>query len=170
MKIVVSGSSGLIGSALIKALHARNDAVVPLVRRRVSPGEHAVAWDPERETIDRAGLEGADAFVHLAGENVFGRWSPAKKQRIHDSRVNGTRLVSDTLAGLQRPPTRLLAASAIGYYGDRGDEAVTEQSTPGEDFLAHVARDWETATTASARAGIRVANMRIGVVLTTTGG
>src|SRR3989442_7663637 len=170
MRIVVSGSTGLIGSALTKALHGRHHEVVPLVRRRVSPGERAIAWDPERDTIDRAGLEGADAVIHLAGENVFGRWSPAKKQRIYDSRVKGTRLLSDALAGLQRRPATLLAASAIGYYGDRGDEPVTEESAPGEDFLAHVARDWEAATAAAARAGIRVVNMRNGVVLTPTGG
>jgi len=170
MKIVVSGSTGLIGSALTRALARRGDEVVPLVRRRVAPGEQALAWDPERGTMDRAGLEGTDAVIHLAGENVFGRWSPAKKQRIYDSRVKGTRLVSDTLAGLHRPPATLLAASAIGYYGDRGEEAVTEESAPGEDFLAHVARDWEAATAPATRAGIRVVNMRIGVVLTTSGG
>src|SRR6266436_2835425 len=110
MKIVVSGSTGLIGSALTSALTRRGDKVVPLVRRRVAPGEQALAWDPERGTIDRAGLESADAVIHLAGENVFGRWSPAKKQRIYDSRVKGTRLVSDALAGLRRPPATLLAA------------------------------------------------------------
>jgi uncharacterized protein (TIGR01777 family) len=170
MKIVVSGSSGLIGSALTTALTRRGHEVVPLVRRRVSPGEQALAWDPERGTIDRAGLEGADAVIHLAGENVFGRWSPAKKQRIHDSRVNGTRLLSDALSALQRPLATLLAASAIGYYGDRGDEALTEASPPGEDFLAAVSREWEAATAAATRAGIRVVNMRNGVVLTTTGG
>jgi uncharacterized protein (TIGR01777 family) len=170
MKIVVSGSTGLIGSALTQVLNRRDHDVVPLVRRRVSPGEKAVAWDPERGSIDRAGLAGADAVIHLAGENVFGRWSPAKKQRISDSRVKGTRLLSDALAGLQRPPATLLAASAIGYYGDRGDEPVTEESAPGEDFLAHVSRDWEAATAAATRAGIRVVNMRNGVVLTTTGG
>jgi uncharacterized protein len=172
MKIVVSGSTGLIGSALTEALKGRDHEVVPLVRRRVSPGERALAWDPERGTIDRAGLEGggADAVIHLAGENVFGRWSPAKQQRIYDSRVKGTRLVCDALAGLPRPPATLLAASAIGYYGDRGEEAVTEESAPGEDFLAHVSRDWESATAPATRAGIRVVNMRIGVVLTTTGG
>ena len=170
MKIVVSGSTGLIGSALTRALARRGDDVVPLVRRRVAPGEQALAWDPEQGTIDGAGLEGTDAVIHLAGENVFGRWSPAKKQRIYDSRVKGTRLVSDALAGLHRHPATLLAASAIGYYGDRGDEPVTEESAPGEDFLAHVARDWEAATAAASRAGIRVVNMRMGVVLTTTGG
>src|SRR6266550_3412126 len=137
MKIVVSGSTGLIGSALIDALRGRrrDHEIVPLVRRPVSPGEHAIAWDPERGAIDRAGLEGTDAVIHLAGENVFGRWSAAKKQRIYDSRVKGTRLVSDALAGLHRPPATLLAASA-----------------------------------AATRAGIRVVNMRMGVVLTTTGG
>jgi len=170
MKIVVSGSTGLIGSALNSALRSRHHDVVPLVRRRAAPGEQALAWDPERGTIDRAGLEGVDAVIHLAGENVFGRWSPAKQQRIRDSRVQGTRLLCDALAGLHRRPATLLAGSAIGYYGDRGDEAVTEESAPGEDFLAHVARDWEAATAPASRAGIRVVNMRTGVVLTTTGG
>jgi uncharacterized protein (TIGR01777 family) len=170
MKIVVSGSTGLIGSALTKALRRREHDVVPLVRRRVSPGEQALAWDPERGSVDRAGLEGADAVIHLAGENVFGRWSPAKKQRIHDSRVKGTRLLSDALSGLHHPPATLLAASAIGYYGDRGDEALTEASPPGGDFLATVSREWEAATAAATRAGIRVVNMRNGVVLTKTGG
>src|SRR5579859_331935 len=170
MKIVVSGSTGLIGTPLLQALARRGHEVVPLVRRRPAAGEHALAWDPERGTIDRAGLEGVDAVIHLAGENVFGRWSPAKKQRIHDSRVTGTRLLCDALAGLRARPAALLAASAIGYYGDRGDETLNEQSAAGEDFLAHVARDWEAATGAAARAGIRVVNMRIGVVLTTRGG
>lgn len=169
MKIFVSGASGLIGSALTPLLQSRGHDVVPLVRRRPAPGEAALAWDPERGTIDRAGLEGADVVIHLAGENVFGRWSPAKKQRIRDSRVHGTKLVSEALAGLNRPPT-LLAASAIGYYGDRGSEEVTEQSSPGEDFLANVARDWEAATAPATRAGIRVANLRFGVVLTPAGG
>src|SRR5258706_1348771 len=171
MKMAVSGSTGLIGSALFDAITRRRDhEIVRLVRRRGSPGEHAIAWEPERGAVDRAGLEGTDAVIHLAGENVFGRWSPAKKQRIYDSRVKGTRLLSEALAGLHRRPATLLAASAIGYYGDRGGEPVTEESTPGEDFLAHVARDWETATAAATRARIRVVNMRMGVVLSPTGG
>lgn len=170
MKIVVSGSTGLIGSNLTPVLASQGHDVVPLVRRRPSAGERAIAWDPEAGTIDRAGLEGADAVIHLAGENVFGRWSPAKKQRIRDSRVQGTRIVSDAIARLTRRPTLLLAASAIGYYGDRGDEALTEQSGPGEDFLAQVSRDWEAATTPAQQAGIRVVNMRMGVVLTPTKG
>lgn len=170
MKIVVSGSTGLVGSALTPVLASLGHDVVPLVRRRPAAGERVLAWDPERGMIDCDGLEGIDAAIHLAGETVLGRWSPAKKQRIRESRVQGTRLLSDALAGLTRPPKTLLAASAIGYYGDRGDEAVSEWSAPGEDFLAYVSRDWEGATTAAARAGIRVVNMRFGVVLTTAGG
>ena len=170
MKIVVSGSTGLIGSPLVEALNWRDHEVVRLVRRPGSTADRELLWDPERGTIDRAGLEGADAVIHLAGENVFGRWTEAKKQRIRDSRVNGTRLLSDALASLERRPATLLAASAIGYYGDRGDEAVSEQSAPGDDFLAQVAREWEGATAPAAAAGIRVVNMRFGVVMTTRGG
>jgi uncharacterized protein (TIGR01777 family) len=170
MRIAVSGSTGLIGSALIPALTSQGHEVVRLVRRRPAPGERAAGWDPERGTIDRAGLEGIDVVIHLAGESVVGRWTPAKKLRIRDSRVQGTRLVSDTLAGLTRPPHVLLAASAIGYYGDRGAEQLTEQSAVGEDFLAQVAREWEAATAAATRAGIRVVNMRFGVVLDPRGG
>jgi uncharacterized protein (TIGR01777 family) len=172
MKIVVSGSTGLIGSALVPRLVREGHEVVPLVRRRVTPGERALSWAPEDGTIDRAGLEaaGIDAVVHLAGENVFGRWTPAKKQRIRESRVHGTRLVAEAIAGLTRPPRVLLAASAVGYYGDRGEEELTEGSAAGDDFLAHVARDWEAATASAAAAGIRVHNLRFGVVLTPTGG
>src|SRR5437773_2151357 len=170
MRIVVSGSTGLIGTALVQALKLRSQEVLPLVRRRVAVGEQAVAWDPERGMIDRAGLEGADAVIHLAGENVSGRWTPAKKQRIRDSRVLGTRIVSDAIADLRRPPATLLAASAIGFYGDRGDEVLSEQSGPGDDFLARVTRDWEAATAAATRAGIRVVNARSGIILSTRGG
>ena len=170
MKIVVSGSTGLIGTALQEALRQRRVDVIPLVRHPVSPREHAIAWDPSRGTIDRAGLEGADAVVNLAGENVFGRWTEAKKHRIRDSRVLGTQLVSNAIGALRRPPATLLAASAIGYYGDRGAEVMSEESGPGEDFLAHVSREWESATVAATRAGIRVVNMRFGVVLAHRGG
>lgn len=170
MKIVVSGSSGLIGSPLVEALKRRDYEVVRLVRRPLGTAEREARWDPERGTIERAALEGAAAVVHLAGESVFGRWSAAKKQRIRDSRVRGTRLISETLAGLSPRPATLLAASAIGYYGDRGDEILTERSGPGEDFLADVARDWEAATEPAARGGMRVVNMRFGIVLSTAGG
>jgi uncharacterized protein (TIGR01777 family) len=168
MKIVVSGSSGLIGSALVPRLVGAGHEVVPLVRRRVTPGEGALSWDPEAGKLDRSALEAAapDAVVHLAGENVFGRWTPGKKERIRQSRVRGTQLISDAIAGLTRPSAVLLAASAIGYYGDRGEEVLRESSTAGDDFLAHVARDWEAATAPAAGAGVRVHNLRFGVVLT----
>src|SRR5437899_13075943 len=166
MKIVVSGSTGLVGSGLTPVLASLGHDVVPLVRRRPPAGEGGVlAWDPERGMIDCDGLEGIDVAIHLAGENVFGRWSPAKKQRIRESRVQGTRLISDTLAGLSRRPSVLLAASAIGYYGDRGGEAVAEGSTPGGDFLAHVARDWEAGTASANKAGIRVPTRRFDVIM-----
>jgi uncharacterized protein (TIGR01777 family) len=170
MKIVVSGSTGLIGAALQPVLARAGHDIVPLVRRPPAPGERAIQWDPERGTIDRAAFEGVDVVIHLAGENVFGRWSSAKKNRIRDSRVVGTHLVADALAGLQRRPRTLLAASAVGYYGDRGDAILDEQSAPGADFLAQVSRDWEAATSAATRAGIRVVNMRFGIALTPTGG
>lgn len=162
MKIVVSGSSGLIGSPLVQALEARGDTVARLVR--------GAQWDPEQGTIDRNALQGSDAVIHLAGENIFGRWTGAKKQRIRDSRVRGTRLVSNTLVGLARPPRVLLAASAVGYYGDRGSETLTERSSAGHDFLAEVAREWEEVTGSASRAGIRVVNMRFGIVLSPAGG
>jgi hypothetical protein len=172
MKIVVSGSTGLIGSPLVEALQRRGDEVVRLIRPPQAASGGGLRWDPERGTIDRAGLEGLDAVIHLAGENVFGRWSTAKKQRIRDSRVHGTRLVSDAVAALTKRPAVLLAASAIGYYGDQGDTPLSERSPPpaGGDFLAEVARDWEAATASAARAGVRVVNMRFGVVLTPSGG
>jgi uncharacterized protein (TIGR01777 family) len=170
MRIVVSGSTGLIGSPLVEALRRRGDEVVRLVRPPARAGAGHVVWDPERGTIEREGLAGTDAVIHLAGENVFGRWSDAKKRRIRDSRVLGTRLVSDTIAALARRPAVLLAASAIGYYGDQRDRSLTEQSPPGDDFLADVARAWEAATAPAASAGVRVVNMRFGVVLTPAGG
>ena len=172
MKIVVSGSTGVIGSLLVNAFNGRGHEVIRLIRpsTSVASPERKVRWDPEQGTIDRAGLEGADAVVHLAGENVFGRWSETKKRRIRDSRVHGTRLLSETLATLARRPATLLSASAIGYYGDGGDGVLTEQSGPGNDFLAHVAREWEGATGPAAQVGVRVLQMRFGVVLTMTGG
>lgn len=162
MKVVVTGATGLIGSALARRLASEGHEVVPLVR--------PTAWDPVKGTIDRAALEGCDAVVHLAGENVFGRWTAAKKQRIRESRVGGTRLVSEAIAGLARPPRALLAASAVGYYGDQGATELTEQSPGGTDFLAGVARDWEAATAPAQRRGVRVANLRFAVVLAGSGG
>ena len=170
MKVAVSGASGLIGAPLSQRLHDDGHEVIPLVRHPLRLGERAIAWDPEAGRLDRAELEGCDVVVHLAGENVFGRWTEAKKRRIRDSRVQGTKLVSEAVAKLPHPPRVLLAASAIGFYGDRAEEQLTERSAPGHDFLAQVAKDWEAATEPAARAGVRVVNMRFGVVLTPDGG
>jgi uncharacterized protein len=164
--------SGLIGTALAAWLVRDGHDVMRLVRREVRPGEHAIAWFPALGTIDREALDGwgGDVVVHLAGEPVFGRWTSAKKGRIRDSRVAGTRLLSEALAAVGRRPRVLLTASAVGYYGDRGAEDLTERSTPGNDFLARVARDWEAASAPAAAAGIRVVHLRFGVVLTPLGG
>lgn len=169
MKILVTGANGLVGGSLVPFLTTGGHEVVRLGRGRKRAG--SASWDPEKGVIDRAALESLDAVVHLAGENIStGRWTPAKKARIHDSRVHGTRLLCEALAGLERPPKVLVAASAIGFYGDRGRDLVDEDSAPGSGFLADVCKEWEAATAPAAAAGIRVVNLRIGVVLSTAGG
>ena len=170
MKVAVSGSSGLVGSALVPHLTAGGHQVARLVRSRAaSPGE--IAWNPEAGTIDSAALEGFGAIIHLAGESIaHGRWTEAKKNRIRDSRVGSTRLLTAAIAGLSRPPQVLVCASAIGYYGDRGDELLKEDSPPGDDFLAGVCRAWEEAAEAAARRGVRVVQHRFGMILSTAGG
>jgi uncharacterized protein (TIGR01777 family) len=136
--------------------------------RPAGPGE--ISWDPGAGRIDAAALEGVDAVVHLAGESIGRRWSAAVRSRILESRVRGTRLLADTLASLSRPPELLVSASAVGYYGDRGDEPLDESSPPGDDFLAGVAEAWENAANPAAEAGIRVVHPRFGVVLSPAGG
>jgi uncharacterized protein (TIGR01777 family) len=156
MKILVSGSTGLIGSALIPVLAEQGHTIIRLVRRQPRPGTAEVQWNPEAAQIDAAALEGLDAVVHLAGENVAGRWTKEKKARILDSRVQGTRLLSETLARLKNPPRALASASAIGYYGNRGDEVLREDSAPGTSFMAEVCREWEEATKPASDASIRI--------------
>lgn len=169
MLVLVSGSRGLIGSALVAALEADGHTVRRLVRGRAVGDE--VAWDPTAGSIDRTRLEGVEAVVHLAGEPIGGRrWSPAQKERVRSSRVEGTRLLSTALAELDRPPAVMVSGSAVGIYGDRGDETLTEDSTLGSGFLAEVCRQWEGATAPAEKAGIRVVNIRTGVVLSPTGG
>ncbi|MGE5284708.1 MAG: TIGR01777 family oxidoreductase [Actinomycetota bacterium] len=171
MRIAVSGSTGLVGSEVVSSLYAAGHEVVRLVRHAPVPGEKAVRWDPAKGEVDAAGLEGLDVVVHLAGENIgSGRWTAARKAAIRDSRVNGTRLLCDALAGLARPPKTLACASAVGYYGDRGEEVLTEESTPGAGFLPGVCREWEAASAAAARKGIRVVALRFGMVLSPKGG
>jgi uncharacterized protein (TIGR01777 family) len=169
VRVVVTGSSGLIGQGLLAALAGAGHETVVLVRRRPGPGQ--VRWDPSLGVIDGAALEGADAVVHLAGAGIGDkRWSPARKAVILGSRVDATRLLSATLAGLTRRPAVLVSASAIGYYGDRGDEELTEASGPGEGFQAQVCRAWEAATAEAEETGIRVVHLRSAVVLSRRGG
>lgn len=172
MDVVVTGSSGLIGSALVPALAEAGHWVVRLVRSGGAPGgSDTLRWDPEAGTIDAAGLEGVGGVVHLAGEGIGNRrWTEAHKARIRDSRVLGTRLLAETLAKSGRPPAVLVSASAVGIYGDRGDETLTEDSPPGHGFLAEVAREWEAATAPAEKAGIRVSHLRSGIVLSAKGG
>jgi uncharacterized protein (TIGR01777 family) len=168
MRVLLSGASGFVGKAVRERLVSRGDHVEPLVRGNPIEG---VRWDPASGRFDAAGAEGADAVVHLAGENVAsGRWNAARKQAIYQSRVAGTRLLASGLAGATRRPKVLVGASAIGFYGSRGDEEVTEASPSGTGFLAEVCRDWESAAEPAASAGIRVVHLRIGLVLSPKGG
>ena len=169
MKILVTGASGLVGSALVPLLAGGGHEVARLGRSAPAPGD--IRWDPAAGVLEAGALEGLDGVVHLAGENIAaGRWTEARKRRIKASRVNGTRLLARALAGLERPPRVLVSASAIGFYGDRGDEDLTEGSAAGSGFLAEVCREWEAATEAAAAKGIRVVHARLGVVLGKDGG
>lgn len=171
LRIAVTGSTGLIGTALVRALRADGHRVLRLVRSRPAPGADEVYWSPSGGEIDAAALEGTDAAVHLAGENVGQPpWTEERKRRIRDSRVQGTGLLARTLAGLAAKPRVLVSASAIGYYGDRGDEVLDETAAPGSGFLAEVCRAWEAAADPARAAGIRVVHPRIGVVLSGEGG
>ncbi|HVR73880.1 MAG TPA: TIGR01777 family oxidoreductase [Planctomycetota bacterium] len=169
MNILVTGSSGLVGSALVPYLTAGGHRVTRLVRSRPKEGE--ASWDPDSGQIDAAVLEGLDAVVHLAGENVAsGRWTRAKKERIRQSRVLGTGVLVEALARTARPPRAFLSASAVGYYGDRGEEVLREESPPGNGFLASVCREWEAAAQGAAANGARVVCLRFGVILSSRGG
>ena len=169
MDVAVSGSHGFIGSALLKGLAAAGHRARPLVRGSAAEGE--VSWDPEAGTIDDAALKGVDAVVHLAGVGIGDkRWTTGQKERIRGSRVKGTTLLARTLAGLPVPPKVMVSGSAVGYYGDRGDEILTEDSSPGDDFLAEVVRAWEEATQPAVEAGIRVVKLRSGIVQSPEGG
>lgn len=166
MKILLSGSHGLVGKALTRSLTDDGHEVVRLVRRERTLGAPEVEWHPEQGRLDAAQLEGIDAAVHLAGENIAsGRWTSEKKRAIRESRVKGTALLSDALARLSKPPSVFLSASAIGYYGDRGDELLTEKSAPGKDFLSNVCTDWEAATQPAIEKGIRTVHTRFGIIL-----
>ncbi len=170
MKILISGSHGLVGTALIKSLEADRHEIFRLVRHYPhSPSE--IEWSPERYSIALSMIEGFDAVVHLAGESIAeGRWTDEKKKRIRESRVKGTRLLGDALANLTQQPRVMISASAIGYYGNRGDETLTETSSPGDDFLSEVCVEWEKATDMAKEKGIRTVNARFGIILDKDGG
>ena len=174
MRIAMTGSSGLIGSALIARFGQDGHAVTRVVRGAGvrDPRHRTVVWDPAAGAIDRAGLEAHDAVVHLAGEDIAaGRWTRARKQVIRESRIRGTRLLCETLAGLAHKPRVLITASGVGYYGTHEpDECVDETSPRGAGFLSDLVRDWEQATTPAKAAGIRVVHTRFGIVLSPRGG
>ena len=169
-RIAITGATGLIGRALQDSLVADGHRIVRVVRdpRAATPGD--VVWDPEGGSIDAAGLEGVDAVVHLAGEPIgASRWTEATRRRIHDSRQRGTGLLARTLAGLEQRPTVFVSSSAVGIYGARGSEALTEESSHGDDFLAEVCIAWEQAADPAREAGIRVVHPRTGVVIAKDG-
>ncbi|HEV2380891.1 MAG TPA: TIGR01777 family oxidoreductase [Terriglobia bacterium] len=171
MKVLVTGSSGFLGSALTRSLTTGGHSVTRLVRPGTKPGPSQIVWDPSAGRLDPNSIEGFDAVLSLAGENIAGgRWTPERKRLLRDSRVKSTLLLAETLARLSRQPRVLVAASATGYYGDRGDEMLTEASAPGSGFLAEVCRAWEDSTRPAAAAGIRVVNVRFGIVLSAAGG
>ena len=168
MDVVVSGASGLIGSALRGALEGAGHRMVPMTRSKGGEGIH---WDPDAGIIDSGGLEGVGAVVHLAGEGIGNkRWNDEQKAKIRDSRVRGTTLLAETLAKLSKPPKVLLSGSAVGFYGDRGDEVLTESSRPGGGFLADLCVAWEGGAAPAKEAGIRVSYLRTGIVLAGSGG
>jgi hypothetical protein len=166
----VTGASGLIGGSLVEELTRMGHRVKPMVRRPARPGE--ISWDPAGGRLDPADLEGVDQVVHLAGENVGARWNRARKVRIRDSRVHGTRLLSETIARLKQPPAVLVSASAVGIYGNRGSEPLSEASLTGDpsDFLVSVALEWEAAAEPARVAGVRVVHPRFSVILSPEGG
>ncbi len=164
--VAITGAAGFLGSAVSARLRDDGWTVIPIVRRPPRDGE--IGWDPESGRIQAERLEGVDAVVHLAGENLAGMWTPAKKRRIMDSRAKGTRVLASALSKLRHPPEVLVSASGIGYYGDAGDRELTEDSPPGDDFLAEVCRAWEAGTEEAGP--IRVVRCRLGVVLHPEGG
>jgi len=169
LRIAITGASGMIGSMLAPALAGAGHTVIRIVRKAPAPGE--IRWDPAGAGLEPTALRGVDAVVHLAGENIAeGRWTVARKRALLESRKLGTRLLAEAVSRAPDGPRTLVSASAIGYYGDRGDEELTETSPPGSGFLPEVCREWEAATSSAADTGVRVVLVRTGLVLTSAGG
>ncbi|WP_067463346.1 TIGR01777 family oxidoreductase [Actinomadura macra] len=170
MKVTVTGSSGLIGSALVRSLRADGHEVLRLVRREPAAADEA-RWSPADGCVEVAAVDGADAVVHLAGAGVGDRlWTASYKRRIRDSRLSGTRTLAEAIAAADRRPSVLVCGSAIGFYGDTGDRTVDEKAGMGRGFLAELVRDWEAAATPAREVGVRVVHPRAGVVLARSGG
>ncbi|MDP3981731.1 MAG: TIGR01777 family oxidoreductase [Chlamydiota bacterium] len=170
MHILISGSSGLIGRALSRTLQQQDHSLYYLIRGKGTQSHH-IYWNPDTLEIDSQKIEGLDAIIHLGGENISGlRWTRQKKARIRNSRIHGTQFLSASILKLKNPPKIFLCASAIGYYGDRSDQILTEKDGPGIGFLAQVCQDWEKACDPLRQHGIRVANLRFGMVLSPQGG
>lgn len=167
MKILISGSTGFIGTKLVDRLRASGHDVTRLVRSSADVG---LFWDPYKSTVDISRMEGYDVFVHLSGESINGRWTASKKKKIIDSRVIPTRFLAECISKLKNPPKAFICSSAIGYYGNRNDEELTELSSAGTGFLAEVCKAWEAATKPIEAKGIRVVNVRTGLVLSPDGG
>ena len=170
MRILISGSHGLVGKALISELTKNGHEIVSLVRH-ASEGTSEIEWHPNQGSIDSERVGGFDVVVHLAGESIAsGRWTDEKKRKIRESRVMGTTLLSQSLARSSKPPAVFISASAIGYYGNRGDELLNEKSAPGNDFLAEVCVAWERATGEAEARGVRTVHTRFGIILDQEGG
>ncbi len=177
MRILVSGSTGFLGTALIERLQGQGHLIARLLRPGTpqksagGTGAQDIAWDPVAGQFGAAASEGADALIHLAGASIAGgRWNAPRKQLLRTSRIDATRQLIAALAIMQRPPRVIVAASAIGYYGNRGDETLTEASAPGNDFLAELCREWEAETARGAEFGARVVSLRFGIILAAHGG
>lgn len=170
MKILIVGSSGFIGSALTAYFSNQNHQVYKLVRRKMPSSQNEIPWEADRGVQDLSLLEGMDGVIYLAGENLIGLWTKAKKQRIWDSRVQGTAVLCRQLSELKYPPQFFMGASGVGYYGDRGEEVLTEESSEGKGFLADLCQKWEEASQCVAERGVRTLHLRFGPVLSARGG
>jgi uncharacterized protein (TIGR01777 family) len=168
MRVALAGSSGFIGSALTRSLREAGHETTLILRRNAGPGD--ILWNPDSQTIDARLLEGHDAVINFTGENIAGRWNDEKKRRIRDSRVKGSRLLVEAISGLEHKPSAYLAASAVGIYGDRGSETLTEASPPGRGFFGDLGVEWEAQLAPATDEGIRTVAMRFGIVLGRRGG
>lgn len=170
MKIIIAGASGFVGRALVPLLRKNGNAVFKLTRKKTLLKDDEISWDPDSGQLDAASLEGADVIINLAGENIASRWTKAKKKAILESRTAATRLLVEAIPLLRAPPHQLINASAIGYYGSRGNQVLTEETSDGQGFLANVCKEWEQAAKSGTKKDVKVAIVRIGIVLGKEGG